>query len=130
MELAQFSNLSRPRFAKFDDLGDKYSGTVVLEPEWTVDPLDPDRQLLAVTIQDDRGVYWQVNCRSNLLIDTIFDALIAADADGLEVGGRLEIEFIGMRAKCKVYRVTYEEADHCACAAPGSPDQLTLFDPE
>jgi hypothetical protein len=126
MELAQFSNLERPRFAKFDDLGTLYAGVIVEEPEWVVDPLDPDRQMLKVVIQDDRGVYWQINCRTNLQVDSIFDALIAANADGLEVGARLEIEFIDWRGRSKVYRCVYEVADHCACAAPGNPDQLAF----
>ncbi len=123
MELAQFSNIGRPRFAKFDDFGDKYSGTVVLEPEWVTDPLDSDRQMLKILLQDDRGVYWQVNGRT-LLPDAIFDALIAADADELQVGGRLEIEFVGMHGKAKIYSAVYESVDHRACASPGDPQQL------
>ena len=125
MELAQFSNLYRPQFAKFDDLGDKYSGTVVLEPEWVTDPLDSDRQMLKIVVQDDRGVYWQINGRT-LLPDAIFDALVAADAGELEVGARLEIEFVGMHGKAKIYSAVYEPIHHYACASPGDPQQLSF----
>ena len=126
MDLAQFSNLERPRYARFDDLGTRYAGVIVEEPEWVVDPLDPDHQMLKIVIQDDRGVYWQVNGRSNLLIDGILDALIAADARGLEIGGHLEIEFVAVRGKAKIYTSVYEPVDHCACASPGNPDQLSF----
>lgn len=100
------SSLDRPRFCKFDQLGDKYSGTIVLDPQWVADPLDPSREVWKIVFHDDRGVYLQLNARTQMP-NAIEDAVFAAGTDEIEVGGELEIEWVETRGNTKVYRATY-----------------------
>lgn len=99
-------SLERPRFCKFDALGDRYSGTIVVDPQWVSDPLDASREVWKIVFQDDRGVYWQLNARTQMP-NAIEDAVITAGTDEIEIGGELAVEWVDTRGNTKVYRATY-----------------------
>ena len=106
MKLNQFSNLAQPRIAVFKELHDKYNGVIVDGPQWITDPLDSAKELLRTVIQDDRGLYWAFMARTQMP-DAIYDAVVAAGVDEIEVGGHLEIEWVETRGNTKVYAATY-----------------------
>ena len=87
MKLNQFSNLAQPRIAVFKELHDKYNGVIVDGPQWITDPLDSAKELLRTVIQDDRGLYWAFMARTQMP-DAIYDAVVAAGVDEIEVGGQ------------------------------------------
>jgi hypothetical protein len=107
MKLEQFSNADRPRIATFGEPGDRYTLTIIEEPEWVTDSLNADRQMLKVVGQDDHGVYWQLNARTQMP-DAIFDAAVDANVEEIVAGGRLTIEWAESRGNTKVYRCVYE----------------------
>lgn len=113
MKLESFSNANRPRIATFGELGDRYTLTIVEDPEWVTDPLNSDRQVLRVVGQDDHGIYWQINARTQMP-DAIFDAAIAADVEEIVTGGRLTVEWAESRGNTKVYTATYKPPSEAA----------------
>ena len=118
MKRSEFSSLDRPRFATFSDIDDYYEGVIVTEPEWTEDPLDSRRRMLQIVIQDDAGVFWQLNARTQMPT-AVDDALVAADVDEIVPGGRLGVRLVEMRGNTKVYKATYE--------APADSDSGPMF---
>ena len=112
MKIDQFSNASRPRTARFNEIGDRYSLIIVSDPEWVDDPYKSDEDktdepMLKVVGQDDRNIYWQLRAR-NQMVDAIFDAILTAGVEEIVIGGRLTVEWVEWRGKAKVYKVTYE----------------------
>jgi hypothetical protein len=106
MKRNQFSNLDRPRFVTFAEIGDRVEGTIVDEPQWVTDPLNSSRQMLKVILQDDAGVYWQLNARTQMPT-AIDDALADAGVDEIIAGGRLAVVFTEMRGQTKLYAASY-----------------------
>jgi hypothetical protein len=112
VKIDQFSNASRPRIARFNELGDNYSLVITHELEWIDDPFKSDddksdEPMLKVVGQDHRNIYWQLRARTQML-DAIFDAILAAGVEEIVIGGRLTVEWVEWRGKAKVYKVTYE----------------------
>jgi hypothetical protein len=114
VKIEQFSNASKPRIARFAELGDNYTLAITHEPEWIDDPFrsdedkdKPDEPMLKVVGQDHRNIYWQLRAKTQML-DAIFDAILAAGVEEIVVGGRLTVEWVEWRGKAKVYKVTYE----------------------
>jgi hypothetical protein len=107
MKIDQFSNASRPRIARYNELSDRYTLTIVEEPEWIDDPLNSDRQMLKIVGQDGHGVYRQFNARSQMP-DAIFDALVDAGVEEIVIGGRLTVEWVESRGNTKIYKASYE----------------------
>jgi hypothetical protein len=107
VKIDQFSNASRPRIARFNEIGDAYDLTLTKDPQWVDDPANSGEQLLRIVGQDDRNIYWQVRARSQMP-DAIFDAMLDADVDEIVVGGRLRVEFVEYHGQAKIYGATYK----------------------
>jgi hypothetical protein len=107
MKLNQFSSAERPTLAKFPNFGDSYSGTIAKEPEWRNDPLNDGQQMLVVVIEHDNGVFYQINGRTQMP-DAIRDAVIDADSEELEPGGRLTVTYAKDQGNAKIYTAHYE----------------------
>jgi hypothetical protein len=110
MKRNQFSNLDRPRFATFNEIGDHIEGVIVNEPQWIEDPLNSERQMLKIVLQSDSGVYWQLNARTQMPT-AIDDALEAAEVDEIVAGGRLAVELAEFKSTTKIYKATYTPPD-------------------
>ena len=107
MRIDTFSNLGKPRLARFNEFGDRCSGVIVIEPEWVEDTYDPEEQMLKVVVQDDRNIYWLIRVRSAMR-DAVFDALLAADTEEIAIGGRLTVEHTEVHGQVKIYKAWYE----------------------
>jgi hypothetical protein len=106
MKLNEFSSADRPKIATFAELGDGYELTLAHEPEWVADSFNPDRKMLKIIGQDDHGVFWQINGRTQMP-DAIVDAALAAGVEEIVPGGRLTVTWAESREKRKVYACAY-----------------------
>lgn len=113
MKLSDLSTIERPAIARFNDTDDSYSGVIVKEPEWQDDQANNGKQMLVIAIKDDKGIFWQINARTQMP-DAIRDAVIAADAEALEVGGHLTVTFVEYSGQAKIYRAVYEPPQESA----------------
>jgi hypothetical protein len=109
MKVSEFTR-SRPVF-KFAAIGDRLEGVIVEQPELQPDKFgDPGDKQLLIVVRDDRGEF-RLYARRQML-DAIAGAVIEADADEIEDGGRICVEYaddrpIGGVAPMKVYTAAY-----------------------
>ena len=109
MKINEFAN-PRPVF-KFTEIGDRLDGVIVEPPELQPDKFgDPgDKQLLLVIADGDRE--YRLYARRQML-GAIGDAVVAAEADEIDDGGHLRIEYTGRQTDRR--RVV---ADEMLCGA-------------
>ena len=107
MKISEIGNAARPKFASFNEIGDSYTLVLTEDPELVTDPLNEDRQMLKIVGTDDNGFNWQVNGRTQLP-EAVAEAVYAAGANEITVGGRLTVEFVGLEGRMKVYSCQYK----------------------
>jgi hypothetical protein len=109
MKVSEFAR-SRQVF-KFTTIGDRLEGVIVEQPELQPDKFgDPGDKQLLIVVRDNRGE-WRLYARKQML-DAIAGAVVEADADEIEDGGRLCVEYADDRSTggavpMKVYAAAY-----------------------
>ena len=115
MKLNEFSSADRPVIAKFEELGDYFAGIIIKEPEWQDDPANAGKEMLVVVIQTDKGLYVQINGRTQMP-RALMDAVADADVDEMVAGGHLTVTFIEWSGQAKIYKAVYEPPQEQAAA--------------
>jgi hypothetical protein len=119
MKLSEIAK-GRPIICRFDDIDDGHAGDITKEPVWQENPYDTATEMLVVMLED-KGLVYELRVRSQM-VDAVRDAVAAAGAESLEVGGHLSVTFTGYRGKLKLYAATYEPPESgCGCADPRGP---------
>jgi hypothetical protein len=105
MKLSEIAK-GRPIICRFDDLDDSHGGVITKEPAWQENPYDSATEMLVVMLED-KGLIYELRVRSQM-VDAVRDAVAAAGAESLEIGGYLSVTFTGYRGKLKLYAAVYE----------------------
>lgn len=126
----KLSDVARGRsvICRFDDLDDNHAGFITKEPKWQEDPYDSAKEVLIVMLAD-KGLTYELRVRSQM-VDAVLDAVTAAGAESLEVGGYLSVTFYGYKGQLKLYKATYEppEDDQCGCGDPREPTDAAVLE--
>ena len=117
---------------KFTEIGDRVAGVIVDQPELLPDKYGgPGDKVLALTILDADGVERRLYARKQML-GTIGQAVVDADVDEIECGGRLSVEYIddkptGGASPMKVYAAEYSPPAAIGTAVVGADDDAVGF---
>lgn len=101
---------------KFQNVGDTAAGTIIDEPKVVERPNLNDGKLekqLIINLQPDNGEPGTLWVRAGLMAAAIQEAVNDVDAEGLQEGGRLAVQFSGTRPSkfpqpAKEFRAQYQ----------------------
>lgn len=93
VNISNFFSPDRGLIARFDNVGDVVSGTIV-DVELVDDKFNPGRQALKVKLSNE-GVVTDLYVRSPGMKEAVHTAVTVAGTDAIDVGGELSMTYTG-----------------------------------